>query len=129
MIMHPDHKEDEFMDAISLVTSMASILASALGWPERDARRYTRLVYVDREVRLLLETESSQVGEIVAKGVIEIMKERMKHLRDREWRAIELSQRSVSRPLTERERDFVIDVNEEIERRERDFKRLAQGGD
>lgn len=117
------------MDALSAVTNIASVLASALGWPERDVRRYTRLIYVDRDIRLLLETESSQVGEIIAKGVIEIMKERMKQLRDREWHAIELQQRASSRALSNREKEFVVDVEGEIERRERDFRRLVMDAD
>lgn len=114
-------------DVVGVVASLASTMASVLGWSERDARRYTRLVYVDRDIRLLLETESSRVGEIVAQGVVDIMKERMSQLRDREYRAIALSRDQDRFRLTARDRDFVIDVESEIDRRESEFQRLAGG--
>jgi len=114
-------------DPISVVAAVASTLAPLLGWPEYDVRRYTRLVYVDPDIRIMLETESTRIGKVVAEGVVDIMKRRMKRLRDRQRRASRLSQRTDMAALSPVDRRFVDQVEAEIERREREFRRLTGG--
>jgi hypothetical protein len=55
-------------------------------WEEADVRRYLRLAYKDSDMSLYVETDSGIAARTIAKGVADMLVERMKLLRAREER-------------------------------------------
>ena len=75
------------------MADMTGILLSVIStllqdWPERDVKRYFELAYKDVDMSLYVRTDSSLAAQTLAKGVSEMLVERMKVLRAREERML-----------------------------------------
>ncbi|MCD4830069.1 MAG: hypothetical protein K8R90_11630 [Candidatus Cloacimonetes bacterium] len=59
-----------------IIPAALSLLSSMLpSWAPQDIERYFRLVYRDSGIELYVETNSYNVAKIIAKGVVERMKQ------------------------------------------------------
>jgi hypothetical protein len=74
------------MDFLELVFSLVSL--SLKDWEEYDLRRYFELAYEDSDMRLYVKTDSSIAAREIARGVADMMVERMKVLKAREERKL-----------------------------------------
>lgn len=74
------------MDAVDLVFSLVSMALK--DWEEYDVRRYFELAYEDSDMRLYVKTDSSLAAREIARGVADMMVERMKVLKAREERRL-----------------------------------------
>ena len=67
-----------------------TIVRAALSdWESHDVRRYFELAYRDRDMQLYVRTDSSVAARTIAKGVADMLVERMKVLRAREERFLD----------------------------------------
>ena len=82
------------MDLAGILFQVVS--STLIDWPKSDVERYFRMAYKDIEMSLLVETNSSNAAQIIAKGQSDMMIERMKYLRVREEnKLLELKRREI----------------------------------
>lgn len=74
----------------------AIVSQSLKDWEDPDVRRYFELAYEDPKIRLYIKTDSSIAARELARGVAEMLVERLKSLRIEEERRLSDDQKRLS---------------------------------